>query len=101
MIAYNITTKIDWTIADEWLQWQQLDHIPEIMRTKLFDTHKIFRLLDQDDTEGPTFIIQYFTSSIKNYNLYIENFAPALRIVAINKWGDRFISFRTLMEVVN
>lgn len=100
-IAYNIATKIDWTIADAWLLWQQEEHIPEIMNTQLFYAYKIFRLLDQNDSEGPTFIIQYFTSSIEKYNLYINEFAPLLRTKAFDKWGDRFISFRTLMEVVN
>jgi uncharacterized protein DUF4286 len=101
MIVYNITVKIDWAISDEWLLWQQQEHIPEILATHLFDAHKIFRLLDQDDSEGPTFTIQYFTSSIEKYQQYINEFAPALRQKAFSKWGDRFISFHTLMQVVS
>ena len=101
MIAYNITTKIDWSIADAWMLWQQQEHIPEIMSTQLFIDYKIFQLLNQDDNDGPTFIIQYFTSSIENYNKYINEFSSSLRMKAFDKWGDRFISFRTLMEVVN
>lgn len=101
MIVYNITTKTDWSIADAWLQWQQQEHIPEIMDTQLFNTYKIFRLLDQDDKEGPTFIIQYFISSKEKYDQYMNEFAATLRVKAFNKFGDRFISFRTLMDVVN
>jgi hypothetical protein len=101
MITYNITTKIDWAISEDWLLWQQQEHIPQIMATQLFDAYKIFRLLDQDDSEGPTFIVQYFTSSIENYQQYINEFASALRLKSFEKWGDRFISFRTLMQVVS
>ena len=101
MIAYNITTKIDRGIVDAWMQWQMNEHIPEIMSTQLFDGYKIFRLLDQDDSEGPTFIIQYFISSREKYQQYINEFASSLKTKAFDKWGERFISFRTIMEVVN
>jgi hypothetical protein len=61
----------------------------------------MFRLLEQDDTEGLTFVIQYFSPSLENYYRYIEEFAPVLRKKALDKWGARFIAFRTIMEVVN
>jgi hypothetical protein len=101
MIVYNITIKVDWAISDEWLAWQQQEHIPEIMATLLFDQYVIYRLLEQDDTEGPTFFFQYFTSSPENYQQFIYEFAPVLRKKAFDKWGGRLIAFRTVMQAVN
>ncbi len=101
MIVYNITIKIDPAIQEEWLQWQQEEHIPDIMSTGMFIEYKMFRLLEQDESEGMTYVIQYFASSAENYACYIRDHAPLLRIKAIQRWGDRFIAFRTVMELVN
>jgi hypothetical protein len=34
------------------------------------------------------------------YNNYIEKFAPAMRQKSFDKWGDKFISFRSVMQVI-
>lgn len=101
MIVYNITLKIDPAIEEAWLQWQQQEHIPDIMASGQFSQWKMFRLLEQDETDGLTFVIQYFAPTLENYYRYIDEFAPVLRQKAFDKWGDRFIAFRTVMEVVN
>src|SRR5204862_5581248 len=89
-ICYNITIKIGREIEEEWMKWQTQEHIPDIMLTGLFDDYKFFKLLEQDDREGITYVLQYFSSSIENYRKYIRLFAPALREKALAKWGDRF-----------
>lgn len=101
MIVYNITIKIDPAIETEWIQWQQQEHIPDIMASGQFSHWKMFRLLEQDDSEGMTFVVQYFAPSLENYNCYIEEYAPLLRQKAFDKWGNRFIAFRTVMQVVD
>ena len=100
MLVYNITLKVDPSIVEEWLAWQKEAHIPEIMATGKFDSYKFFRLLEQDETDGPTYIIQYFTSTKERYQQYIDGHAPLLRQKANDKWGNRFVGFRTLMELV-
>ncbi len=100
MLIYNITTKVSDAISDEWIKWQREEHIPEIMRTQLFEEPKFFRLLEQDDSEGPTFVIQYFTPLKENYEKYIKEFAPELREKAFKKWGNQFIAFRSLLQAV-
>lgn len=100
MFIYNITIKVNKAIVEDWLKWQMEEHIPEIMSTKFFDHYKSFRLLDQDDTEGPTFVFQYYASSRKNYDGYITEHATRLRKKAFEKWGNGFIAFRSLLESV-
>lgn len=101
MIAYNITYKVDPAIEEVWIEWQQQQHIPEILATGLFTEYKMFRLLEQDDSEGMTFVIQFFAPALENYYRYIEEFAAVFSKRAFDIWGDRFIAFRTVMEVVN
>jgi len=100
MIIYNVTIKVDQTIAGDWLQWMLNEHIPEVMQTGCFTENKVVRLLEVDDTEGPTYAVQYFAESKALYNQYILKFAPLLRDKSYQKWGDRFIAFRSVMEVV-
>lgn len=101
MIIYNVTIKVANAICEPWLQWLQKEHIPEVIQTGCFTHATILRLLEIDDSEGPTFAIQYFAESKSLYNNYIENHAPVLRQKSYEKWGDQFIAFRSVMQVVN
>jgi len=101
MIIYNITTKIDPAIEAAWLQWQQQECIPAIMATGHFTSHKIFRLLEQDEEEGITYVIQYAAETIEQYQRYIDAHSDLFLQDAFKRWGNRFISFRSIMEVVH
>jgi len=101
MIIYNVTIKITNAIHADWLQWLQQVHIPDVIKTGCFTHAVILRLLETDETEGPTYAIQYFAESKGLYNNYIENHAPLMRQKSFAKWGDQFIAFRSVMQVVN
>jgi uncharacterized protein YecA (UPF0149 family) len=100
MIVYNITTKVRWEILEGWLTWQAEEQIPATMKTQSFDDYQLYRLLEQDEEEGPTFIIQYFTTTIERYQQFITAFEPALQQEGWDKWGNGFIAFRTLLSSV-
>ncbi len=100
MIVYNITIKILPEIEEEWVQWQKQEHIPDVMASCQFTDYKFYRLLDAEN-DGVTYIVQYFARSRENFDCYIKDTAPALREKAFNRWGNRFIAFRTIMEPVN
>ena len=101
MFVYNLSVKVDRKILQQWIKWQQEEHIPEIMATNLFTEIKFFELLEPDELDEPTFILQYFTDSRENYNRYINEHSHALREKAREKWGDNFIDFRSLMQTVH
>jgi hypothetical protein len=100
MIIYNVTIKVDASIAEAWLQWLLNEHIPDVMGTGCFTGYKVVRLIEVDDTEGPTYAIQYNAAAKADYNRYIELHAPLMRHRSYEKWGDRFIAFRTVMQIV-
>jgi hypothetical protein len=101
MLIYNVTIQADHAIADAWLQWMQEVHIPEVLATGCFVRAQLLRLLDTDETEGRTYATQYYAESRAQYDTYIAQYAEALRQQGRAKWGDAFVAFRTLMEVVN
>lgn len=100
MLIYNVTIKVEAGIADEWLQWMQQIHIPEVIATGCFTHAVTLRLLDVDDEEGPTYAVQYHAESKANYNRYIDKFAGEMRQKVFDKWGNKFIAFRSLMQVI-
>ena len=101
MIIYNVTTKVTTAIQHEWLTWLKDEHIPEILNTGCFSNAIILQLLETDDSEGPTYAIQYHSESKALYNLYIEKYAGIMRQKSYDKWGNQFIAFRSVMRVVN
>ena len=100
MFIYNVTTKVNWSIHDAWLEWMQQQHIPALIETNCFVRSQLLKLHEEDDEEGPTYVIQYFAESKALYNRYIELYADQFREEYAGKWRDNFIAFRTLLEVV-
>ena len=79
MIIYNITTKVHWSIHDEWLRWMQQTHIKEIMETGCFTRYQMVKLLETDEEEGATYAIQYYAENMEAYERYIAHFSEILR----------------------
>jgi hypothetical protein len=101
MVIYNVTIKVDPSLADEWLEWLKKEHIPDVIGTGCFSKATILLLLETNKTEGPTYAVQYLAANKGDYDRYIENFADAMRKKGADKWGDKFVAFRTLLQVVN
>ena len=97
MIVYNVTYKVLWSIHTDWLVWLRGEHIDAHMASGLFDGHRLFRLLEQDEEEGPTYVVQFFCPSLEKYEQFLIAFAEDLQVAAQGKWGAGFIGFRTLM----
>ena len=101
MIIYNVTVKLDNKIADAWLQWIKAEHIPDIINTGCFKRATILRLIEVDDSDGPTYAVQYQAESKADYNRYIEKFADSMRKKTKDKWGDHVIAFRSVLQVIH
>lgn len=99
MIIYNVTINVDDEAHYQWLKFMQKDHIPAVLSTGLFTGYRICRLLDVDDP-GSTYSVQYSCNSLIEYNEYKEKHSPRLQKELLDKFGEKFTAFRTLMEVV-
>jgi hypothetical protein len=100
MIIYNVTIKVEWSIAEDWLKWMKETYIPLVLETGCFEKHQLVRLLQVDESDGPTYAAQYFALSLSKYDNYLHNHARGLSKLATDKWGERYLDFRTLMQVV-
>lgn len=101
MIIYNVTVKVENEIAEAWLEWLKKEHIPDLLGTGCFRDATILQLLDADDSEGPTYAVQYFAETRNDVDRYLSEHAAEMRARGLSRWGNKFIAFRSLMKVIN
>lgn len=99
MIIYNVTVKVDPEVHDEWLQWMRETHIPEVLATGRFIDNRMARVMVEEE-DGVTYAIQYTCNDMETLQTYYENEAPALQADHAERYKDKFVAFRTLLEVV-
>ncbi len=99
MIIYNVTVNIDDSVHDEWLDWMKNNHIPAVMETGYFLENKICKVL-VDEESGTTYSIQYTCANLADLSEYQEKQAPRLQREHAERYKDKFVAFRTLLEVV-
>jgi len=100
MLIYNVSLKLEWEIVEDWLKWMREEHVHEVIATGCFYDYKLFKLMEQDDSEGPTFIVQYFCDKKIDYLRYKKEHAPKLQLKGFEKFGEKFVAFRSVMEMV-
>ena len=100
MIIYNVTIKVSPEIDDIWVKWMKEEHMNDLIATGLFTDSRLCRLLEQDDSEGRTYSAQYFCQSLDDYHTYINEHSAAIREKGLTRFGNKFIAFRTVMEIV-
>lgn len=101
MYIYNVTTLVAWQVHDAWLPWAKETYIPLVLATGCFTHHRMVQLLDADDTEGPTYAVQFFAEGEAAYQKYLRQHAPGIRRQALQQWGEACISFHSGMKVVH
>lgn len=99
MIIYNVTVSVDEHIADEWLEWMQSTHIPEVMATGLFVEYRILRVLSGDHS-ARTFAVQYTLESHAHLDQYQMEHAPTIQKSHLEKYGEKAVAFRTVLEII-
>jgi hypothetical protein len=100
MILYNITTSLEPRIADEWVAYMREHHMAEVVGTGCFIKSSLLRLLNEED-DGITYAAQYFAISLEQLEAYQEHFAPALIAEMDKKFAGNYVSFRTVLEVID
>lgn len=101
MIIYNVTIKVEAGIADQWLKWMKEEHATDMMNTGLFSDYRLCRLMEQDESDGVTFVVQFHSDSMENYQSYLHEHAAKMRQKSLDKFGNKFAAFRTIMEMIN
>lgn len=101
MIVYNVTCNVDDSVHQEWVKWMKEEHLPEVMETGMFIEHNMYKLMTrQYDEQGTTYCIQYTCNTYADYEKYSTEFGPALKQKTLEKFGDKVLAIRSIMEMV-
>ena len=100
MIIYNVTSNIDESIHQKWLEWIK-NHIPQVLVTGHFIEAKLTKVLVEEDLGGVTYSVQYRAKSREHLDAYYHNHADKLRQEAVKHFADKVLSFRTELEIVD
>ena len=101
MIIYNVTINIHESVHDQWLNWMQQKHIPEILATGKFSTARLVKVLIEEEMGGTTYSVQYTTNSKETLEKYYNEDAPAFREEGLHLFGDKMLAFRTELEIIS
>lgn len=102
MIIYSVTTSVLSTHEEQWVEWMQEKHIPEVMATGYFTGFQFNKLLDPQPEAGTaTYNVQYTLASFSDYHYYVTKEAPALRQDHEERFGKQALSFRTVLKKLN
>lgn len=100
MIIYNVTSNIDASIHDQWRDWIK-EHIAQVLETGHFTEAKLTKVLVEEQEGSVTYSVQYRAKSRLALDKYYKNEADKLRQQAFQAFGDKVLSFRTELEVIN
>lgn len=101
MLIYNVTTNIEASVHDEWLQWMQETHIPEVLATGKFLNAKMSKVLVEEDMGGITYSVQFTTLDKATLQKYYTEDANRLQHVSLKRFPNKLVSFSTELEVIS
>jgi Domain of unknown function (DUF4286) len=100
MIVYNVTITVDLNISELWVKWMKEEHIPRVMETGCFKEFKFYRIMEDNQSEGMTYAVQYFATELSHYFDYQEKHALRLQKESKDTWPDKYTAFRTLLREI-
>lgn len=101
MYIYNVTINIDQSAHDEWVLWMKEMHIPDMLATGKFTKARMVKVLVEEEMGGTTYSVQYFTDSKHTLERYYQEDADRLRQEAFKLFADKFVAFRTELEIIS
>jgi len=99
MYIYNVTISVESSVHEEWMKWMQEVHIPDVMKTGCFIDNRMLKVLNVED-EGVTYSVQYTFLNMSDMEEYKAKHGARLQKDALDKFKDKLVAFRTLLEIV-
>jgi DNA-directed RNA polymerase beta' subunit len=100
MILFNETVSIENAVAEEWLQWMQETHVPEVMATTFFIKFQIAKVMEDEDTGGTTYAVQYYARHMDDLLEYHRDHDKIMQGKMQAKFAGQYAAFRTVLTVV-
>lgn len=102
MVIYSVSIIIKHHIEEEWFKWMSKTHIPNVMKTGLFNNYKIYKnVFPTSELNETTYTVQYECASMEDYLTYKEKYAAALQRQHGDKFAGKVATARVVMQEVD
>ena len=102
MIIYSVTVVIKKDVEDSWLKWMREEHIKEVMKTDHFTNWEMQKLLSPEiAVDESTYIINYESPSLDEYDKYKRKDALRLQKEHIEKFSGKFRASRAIYQLIS
>ncbi len=100
MVIYNVTSNMAQSLEADWLEFTR-EHVAQILATGLFMDARLTRVLVEENDGSSTFSVQFKARDRESLDLYYEKYAAALDKLGQTKYGERVLSFRTELDLID
>lgn len=100
MILYNITFNVELDVIDSFKDYLLQQHIPSLQFGEELLEHKLFRLLNVDESEAITLTLQYFLKDAGTYNQHLAVCDRELKKDIFQRFGEKVIYFCSVLEKI-
>jgi hypothetical protein len=100
MDIYNVTTNIDATVHDEWLNWIKT-HIVKVLNTGKFTSAKLTEVLVEEERGGKTYSVQYAANTREDLESYYKFNAAKLQSEGLKRFADKMLTFKTELKIID
>lgn len=98
MIIYSVTISIEEDVKPQWIEYMKNEHIPDVIASGCFTGYRFTRVIGTSEEKENSFNIQYYLNSMADMHKYQVHFAPKLQKEHAQKFGNKALAFRTLLE---
>jgi len=101
MIIYRVTVVIKKDVEESWLEWMKEIHIKDVMKTGYFtDWEMQKQLIPELAADESTYVINYKTSYLDQYNEYVMKEALRLQKEHTEKFYGKFKASRAVYNII-
>lgn len=99
MLLFNVTVIVEEASAAEWLDWMKETHIPQLMETENFVSHRLLKIVDSPN-EGVSYCVQFIAEDQEKHQNYLDLHEQQFIGDMYAKYPNKLVTFSALMEFV-
>lgn len=100
MILYNITFHVELGVFSDFKNFLIENHISTLSDNPGVVEHKLFKLLNVDESEAITITLQYFLQDVGTYNQHIAVIDRNLKKEIYEQYGEKVLHFCSVLKKI-
>ncbi|HUH74937.1 MAG TPA: DUF4286 family protein [Chitinophagales bacterium] len=100
MILYNITFHVELGVVADFKEFLIQEHLPFVTDSSHVLEHKLFKLLNVDESEAMTWTMQYYLEDMGTYNQHIAVIDTKLKKEIYERYGEQVLHFCSILEKI-